>query len=214
VISILNHHTHLALSAGRLAIHTATDRGGRLWRCDFRHLAGDGAFVQQQDAVADRSRVCEPDAFHPLVAGDFLVYFLMPIVLQTITGSERPVQLGADRSAYITFIMFEAAYFCEIMRAGIQSISKGQVNAGYALGLTYRQSMQLVVLPQASAICCDLADANHRAVPGRVARVRVVDPPISSAPPRKSRSATAAWWKCMCLSPSCISCCAMPCRSW
>ena len=45
--------------------------------------------------------------------------------------------------------MFEAAYFCEIMRAGIQSISKGQVNAGYALGLTYKQSMQLVILPQA-----------------------------------------------------------------
>jgi glutamate/aspartate transport system permease protein len=85
----------------------------------------------------------------PLLLVIFWFYFLMPIVLQTITGSERPVQLGADRSAYITFIMFEAAYFCEIMRAGIQSISKGQVNAGYALGLTYRQSMQLVVLPQA-----------------------------------------------------------------
>lgn len=85
----------------------------------------------------------------PLLLVIFWFYFLMPIVLQKITGAERPVQLGADRSAYITFIMFEAAYFCEIMRAGIQSISKGQVNAGYALGLTYRQSMQLVVLPQA-----------------------------------------------------------------
>ncbi|MNR90265.1 Glutamate/aspartate transport system permease protein GltK [compost metagenome] len=85
----------------------------------------------------------------PLLLVIFWFYFLMPIVLQMITGSERPVQLGADRSAYITFIMFEGAYFCEIMRAGIQSISKGQVNAGYALGLTYRQSMQLVILPQA-----------------------------------------------------------------
>lgn len=85
----------------------------------------------------------------PLLLVIFWFYFLMPIVLQKITGAERPVQLGADRSAYITFIMFEAAYFCEIMRAGIQSISKGQVNAGYALGLTYRQSMQLVILPQA-----------------------------------------------------------------
>ena len=66
-----------------------------------------------------------------------------------IRDRERPVQLGADCSAYITFILFEAAYFCEIMRAGIQSISKGQVNAGYALGLTYKQSMQLVILPQA-----------------------------------------------------------------
>ena len=85
----------------------------------------------------------------PLLFVIFWFYFLMPIILQKITGSERPVQLGADRSAYITFIMFEAAYFCEIMRAGIQSISKGQVNAGYALGLTYKQSMQLVILPQA-----------------------------------------------------------------
>jgi glutamate/aspartate transport system permease protein len=85
----------------------------------------------------------------PLLLVIFWFYFLMPIVLQKITGAERPVQLGADRSAYITFIMFEAAYFCEIMRAGIQSISKGQVNAGYALGLTYKQSMQLVILPQA-----------------------------------------------------------------
>jgi glutamate/aspartate transport system permease protein len=85
----------------------------------------------------------------PLLLVIFWFYFMVPVVLQAITGSERPIQLGADRSAYITFIMFEAAYFCEIMRAGIQSISKGQVNAGYALGLTYRQSMQLVILPQA-----------------------------------------------------------------
>jgi glutamate/aspartate transport system permease protein len=85
----------------------------------------------------------------PLLLVIFWFYFLVPVVLQTITGSERPVQLGADRSAYITFIMFEAAYFCEIMRAGIQSIPKGQVSAAYAIGLNYRQSMQLVILPQA-----------------------------------------------------------------
>ncbi len=85
----------------------------------------------------------------PLLLVIFWFYFLVPVVLQAITGSERPINLGADRSAYITFIMFEAAYFCEIMRAGIQSIPKGQVNAGYALGLTYGQSMQLVILPQA-----------------------------------------------------------------
>lgn len=85
----------------------------------------------------------------PLLLVIFWFYFLVPVVLQMITGSDRPVQMGADRSAYITFIMFEAAYFCEIMRAGIQSISKGQVNAGYALGFTYSQSMRLVILPQA-----------------------------------------------------------------
>ena len=55
----------------------------------------------------------------------------------------------AEYSAYITFIAFEAAYFSEIMRAGIQSIPRGQVFAGQALGMTYAQNMRLVVLPQA-----------------------------------------------------------------
>ncbi|MGI4849219.1 MAG: amino acid ABC transporter permease [Janthinobacterium lividum] len=85
----------------------------------------------------------------PLLLVLFWFYFLLPIILQMVTGSERPITMGADRSAYITFIMFESAYFCEIMRAGIQSISKGQVGAGSALGLTYMQSMRYVILPQA-----------------------------------------------------------------
>jgi glutamate/aspartate transport system permease protein len=85
----------------------------------------------------------------PLLLVIFWFYFLMPIIIQNVTGADRPPQFGADRSAYITFIMFEGAYFCEIMRAGIQSISKGQVGAAYAVGLNYRQAMQLVVLPQA-----------------------------------------------------------------
>jgi glutamate/aspartate transport system permease protein len=55
----------------------------------------------------------------------------------------------AEYSAVITFIAFEAAYFSEIMRAGIQSISRGQVNAGLALGMTYSQNMKLIILPQA-----------------------------------------------------------------
>lgn len=85
----------------------------------------------------------------PLLLVIFWFYFLLPVALQAITGAERPPQIGAERSAYITFIMFEGAYFCEIMRAGIQSIPKGQVGAAYALGLDYWQSMRLVVLPQA-----------------------------------------------------------------
>lgn len=85
----------------------------------------------------------------PLVLVIFWFFFLMPQVFQWLTGAERPVQIGAERTAIITFIMFEAAYFCEIMRAGIQSIPKGQVNSAYALGLTYGQSMRLVILPQA-----------------------------------------------------------------
>jgi glutamate/aspartate transport system permease protein len=85
----------------------------------------------------------------PLVLVIFWFFFLMPQILQAITGSERPIQIGAERTAIITFILFEAAYFCEIMRAGIQSIPRGQVHSAYALGLTYGQSMRLVILPQA-----------------------------------------------------------------
>ena len=85
----------------------------------------------------------------PLVLVIFWFFFLVPMIVQGITGSERPPQVGAERTAIVTFIMFEAAYFCEIMRAGIQSIPKGQVYAAYALGLGYGQAMRLVVLPQA-----------------------------------------------------------------
>ncbi len=85
----------------------------------------------------------------PLVLVLFWFFFLMPLVLQALTGAERPPQIGAERTAIITFILFEAAYFCEIMRAGIQSIPKGQTHSAQALGLTYGQSMRLVILPQA-----------------------------------------------------------------
>ena len=85
----------------------------------------------------------------PLVLVIFWFFFLVPLILQAIMGYERPPQVGAERTAIITFIMFEAAYFCEIMRAGIQSIPRGQVYSSYALGLTYGQSMRLVILPQA-----------------------------------------------------------------
>ena len=85
----------------------------------------------------------------PLLLVIFWFYFLLPVLLQMISGAERPPQIGAERSAYFTFILFEAAYFCEIMRAGIQSISKGQIGAAYAIGLDYWQAMRLIVLPQA-----------------------------------------------------------------
>jgi glutamate/aspartate transport system permease protein len=85
----------------------------------------------------------------PLLLVIFWFYFLVPVLLQWVLGMDRPPQIGAERSAYITFILFEAAYFCEIMRAGIQSIPKGQVGAGYAIGLDYWQTMRLIVLPQA-----------------------------------------------------------------
>ena len=85
----------------------------------------------------------------PLVLVIFWFFFLVPVILQVVMGYERPPQVGAERTAIITFIMFEAAYFCEIMRAGIQSIPRGQIYAAQALGLNYSQTMRLVVLPQA-----------------------------------------------------------------
>jgi glutamate/aspartate transport system permease protein len=85
----------------------------------------------------------------PLVLVIFWFYFLVPYIGQWVTGSSRPIRVGAFTSSLVTFILFEAAYFSEIMRAGIQSISKGQPAAAQALGLTYSQTMRYVVLPQA-----------------------------------------------------------------
>ena len=77
----------------------------------------------------------------PLVMVILWFFLLVPLVIG------RPI--GAETSAVVTFIAFEAAYFSEIMRAGIQSIPRGQVFAGQALGMTYGQNMKLVILPQA-----------------------------------------------------------------
>ena len=85
----------------------------------------------------------------PLVLVIFWFVFLVPYIGAWITGASRPIQVGAWMSAVITFTMFEAAYYCEIMRAGIQSIARGQVWSGYALGLNYWQTMGQIVLPQA-----------------------------------------------------------------
>jgi len=77
----------------------------------------------------------------PLVMVILWFFLLIPILIG------RPI--GADLSATITFIAFEAAFFSEIVRAGIQSVPKGQIYAGEALGMTYGQNMRLIVLPQA-----------------------------------------------------------------
>ena len=77
----------------------------------------------------------------PLILVIFWFYFLVPKIIG------RPV--GSFYSVLIAFVMFEAAYYCEIIRAGIQSVSRGQINAGLAVGLTYAQTMRHIVLPQA-----------------------------------------------------------------
>ena len=68
-------------------------------------------------------------------------------LLRGITGEDSPV--GAFASCLVAFVMFEAAYYCEIVRAGIQAVPKGQLAAASALGMSYAQAMRLVVLPQA-----------------------------------------------------------------
>ncbi|MBE0564051.1 ABC transporter permease subunit [Mesorhizobium sp. CN5-321] len=85
----------------------------------------------------------------PLVLVIFWFYFLVPYIGAWAIGSSQPVAVGAFASALITFTLFEAAYFSEIMRAGIQSIARGQTAAGYAIGLNYPQVMAYVILPQA-----------------------------------------------------------------
>jgi glutamate/aspartate transport system permease protein len=85
----------------------------------------------------------------PLLLVIFWFYFLVPDLGAWIIGSKEPIRVGAFWSAVITFTLFEAAYYCEIMRAGIQSIPRGQVWSGYALGLNYWQTMGYIVLPQA-----------------------------------------------------------------
>ena len=85
----------------------------------------------------------------PLVLVIFWFYFLVPYIGAWIIHSDTPVGVGPFSSSLITFILFEAAYYCEIMRAGIQSVARGQVWSGYALGMNYWQTMGNVVLPQA-----------------------------------------------------------------
>jgi glutamate/aspartate transport system permease protein len=85
----------------------------------------------------------------PLVLVIFWFYFLVPYIGQWLTGASRPIQVGAFLSALVTFTLFEAAYFCEIMRAGIQSIPRGQVQAAQALGMPYWTAMKEIILPQA-----------------------------------------------------------------
>jgi len=85
----------------------------------------------------------------PLVLVIFWFFFLVPYIGAWILREPNPIKVGAWMSAVITFTMFEAAYYAEIMRAGIQSVARGQVWSGYALGLNYWQTMGKIVLPQA-----------------------------------------------------------------
>ncbi|MBT2336562.1 amino acid ABC transporter permease [Variovorax paradoxus] len=85
----------------------------------------------------------------PLVLGLFAFYVLMPYAAAWVVGSPTPVQFGSKASAYLTFTLFESAYFSEIIRSGIRSIPNGQAAAAQALGMTQGRAMLYIVLPQA-----------------------------------------------------------------
>src|SRR6202158_2882994 len=85
----------------------------------------------------------------PFVLMIFWFYFLVPYIGQWVTLSPRPLQVGAFASCLVTFTLFEAAFFCEIMRGGIQSLPRGQLAAAQALGMTYPTTMGYIILPQA-----------------------------------------------------------------
>ncbi len=85
----------------------------------------------------------------PLVLVIFWFYFMVPFIAQWIIGAPRPVRIDPFWSSVITFTLFEACYFCEIVRSGIQALPTGQTLAAQALGLTGVQTMAYVVLPQA-----------------------------------------------------------------
>lgn len=84
----------------------------------------------------------------PLLLVLMWFYFAVPFFYTAITGTYLTIDTALV-SSIVAFMLFEAAYFSEIVRAGIQSIPKGQSAAAYALGMNYSQSMRLIILPQA-----------------------------------------------------------------
>jgi len=106
--------------------------------------------------LSGRKWLVMPAAFYvntlrsiPLVMVILWFFLLIPGYFYAAIPGGLGTRYRSEIAAIITFTVFEAAYYSEIMRAGIQSVAKGQVHAGYAVGMTYAQCMKLIVLPQA-----------------------------------------------------------------
>jgi len=84
----------------------------------------------------------------PLVMVLLWFFLIVPQLLQSLLDLSPDIDIRLA-SAMIAFSLFEAAYYSEIIRAGIQAVPRGQVNASFALGMRYGQAMRYVVLPQA-----------------------------------------------------------------
>jgi glutamate/aspartate transport system permease protein len=85
----------------------------------------------------------------PLILVIFWVFFLVPWAIGWLTGNGRPVAVGASLTIFVTFVLFEAAYYAEIVRAGFRSISPGQYSACDALGLSKFHAYIYILFPQA-----------------------------------------------------------------
>ena len=84
----------------------------------------------------------------PLIMVLFWFFFLMPLVLMWMTGAVRPVPIGPVWTAFITFTLFEAAYYAEIIRSGLKAIPWGQFEACEALAMSKLKAYRLIILPQ------------------------------------------------------------------
>ena len=85
----------------------------------------------------------------PLILVIFWVFFLVPWAIGWVTNGGRPVAVGASLTIFVTFVLFEAAYYAEIVRAGFRSISTGQYAACEALGLSKLNAYVYILFPQA-----------------------------------------------------------------
>ena len=85
----------------------------------------------------------------PLILVIFWVFFLVPWAIGWLANGGRPVAVGASLTIYVTFVLFEAAYYAEIVRAGFRSISTGQYAACEALGLSKLHAYVYILFPQA-----------------------------------------------------------------
>ncbi|WLE01035.1 amino acid ABC transporter permease (plasmid) [Agrobacterium leguminum] len=84
----------------------------------------------------------------PLILVLFWFFFLVPLIIGAMTNNGRPVPIGGVWTAFITFSLFEAAYYSEIIRVGLRSLNKGQYEAAQALSLSTYKTYRFVILPQ------------------------------------------------------------------
>jgi glutamate/aspartate transport system permease protein len=85
----------------------------------------------------------------PLILVIFWIFFLVPWAIGWLVNGGRPVAVGATLTVFVTFVLFEAAYYAEIVRAGFRSISIGQYAACEALGLSKFHAYVYILFPQA-----------------------------------------------------------------